>query len=428
MRKLILLHTFLLLLSGCGTNPAPDPESATLISVEPVAEPSPETAACAVETADYDQMPAVANSIIVGLDSDMTSGCAQSGEAIRRGIVLAIEEINAAGGVLGRPLELVVRDHRGNPARGVDNIEEFAAMDRVVAIVGGVHTPVALEELKSIHEHELVYLGPWAAGTPVVANGYHPNYVFRVSVRDEFAGGFLVEQALARGYRRIGLLLEQTGWGRSNDSAIKKALKSANLTPAAVEWFHWGVDDLGPQIARLHEANADVIILVCNPLEGATAVHSMATLPPSVRLPIISHWGITAGDFRTLAQGDLSAVDLVLLQTFSFIKHSADDHSSAFVSRYCQRFPECQNARQIFSPVGTAHAYDLTRMLCRAIEQAGSTDRPKVREALEHLPRHRGLVRTYDPAFTSDRHDALSADDFCLARYAEDGTIVPLND
>jgi len=69
-----------------------------------------------------------AGPIIVGLDADTSSGSARSGESIRRGILLAMDEINGQGGVLGRPLQLVVKDHRGNPARGVDNIEDFAKM------------------------------------------------------------------------------------------------------------------------------------------------------------------------------------------------------------------------------------------------------------------------------------------------------------
>ncbi len=76
--------------------------------------------------------------IIVGLDADMSSGSAPAGEAIRRGAVLAIREINSAGGVLGRPLKLVVRDHKGNPARGLDNIEDFAKDDNLVAVIGRV--------------------------------------------------------------------------------------------------------------------------------------------------------------------------------------------------------------------------------------------------------------------------------------------------
>ena len=117
----------------------------------------------------------------------MTLGSAQSGHAIKRGIQLALDEINQKGGVLGRKMVLLVKDHEGISARGVANFNAF-----LVAVMGGLHSPVALSELKVIHENRIIYLDPWAAATKIVKNDFHPNYVFRVSVNDEEAGPFLV--------------------------------------------------------------------------------------------------------------------------------------------------------------------------------------------------------------------------------------------
>lgn len=71
-----------------------------------------------------------------------------------------------------------------------------------MAIIGGVHTPVALEQLPKIHELKIPYLGAWAAGTPIVDNGYNPNYVFRLSVRDAYAAPFFIQEAEKRGYKK----------------------------------------------------------------------------------------------------------------------------------------------------------------------------------------------------------------------------------
>ena len=217
---------WLLGLSGCGSQESPD-ANLRFASVETteVQHASSSGTPELTQTA-FNEQPNSSDSVILGLDADMTSGSAASGEAIRRGALLAIEQINKDGGLAGRKVELVVRDHRGNPDRGVDNILEFSTMPNLLAVVGGIHTPVALQELKTIHEKKVLYLGPWAAGTGVVANGYEPNYVYRVSVRDEYAGGFLVDQSLERGFTRLGLLLERTGWGRSNFKAMTEALKS----------------------------------------------------------------------------------------------------------------------------------------------------------------------------------------------------------
>ncbi len=372
---------------------------------------------------------AVASPVLIGLDADMSSGSARSGESIRRGVELAIDEINQQGGVLGRPLQLVVRDHRGNPARGVDNIDAFAAMESLIAVVGGLHTPVAMKELKTVHRHKLPFLIPWAAGTPVVENGFSPNYVFRVSVRDQYAGGFLVKQALSQGYRKIGLLLERTGWGRSNLKAMSAALAEQQLQPAVTEWFHWGEEDFRPMLEKMHRQGVETILLVGNAPEGKALVKSMVQLPEAERKPIFSHWGITGGTFFQDVGALLEQeVDLQFLQTYSFLDPANAEHASTVVQQYCEKYGCGQSGKPeqaIFAPTGTAHAYDLIHLLAKAIARAGVVEREAVQQALEQIPYHQGLVRTYQPPFTTELHDALFVEDFRMARYNKHGTIIP---
>lgn len=364
--------------------------------------------------------------VFLGLDADMSGNAALSGEAIRRGVVLAIDEINAGGGLLGRPLKLVVRDHRGIPARGVDNIEEFAAQDDFVAVVGGIHTPVAMAELKAIHRHKMIYLGPWAAGTPIVANNFSPNFVFRVSVRDEHAGGFLIGAARQRGFKRPGLLLWRTGWGRSNEKAMKAAMARLRMTPGGVQWFNTGQRDITAQINALVASGSDVIMLVANPGDGLVAVRNIAQMDKDSRPPIISHWGITGGNFFGKAQREIASVDLSFLQTFSFHGAPFPKRAEALFASYCRKFGSCKSPADVFAPVGTAHAYDLVRMLARAVKRAGTIDREKVRVSLETLARFDGVMRNYRPPFTAQRHDALDATDFRLARFDQNGAIIPV--
>lgn len=365
--------------------------------------------------------------ILIGLDADMSSGSRMSGEAIRRGIVVAIDEINRSGGVLGRPLELVVRDHRGNPARGMDNIEEFALTEGLVAVIGGIHTPVALAEMDSIHRHRIIYLSPWAAGTPIVDNGREPNYAFRVSACDACTSQFLVARTFGLGYKRPALLLENTGWGVSSEKAITFQLQLKGLETSAVIWFHRGTVDFTEQIEKARSEGADVILLVSNSPEGAVLVKSMAALPEEHRLPVISHWGITGGDFFEETRDTLPKVDFVFMQTFSFLDPPNPQKAMEVYEAYKRLFPETTSPRDVFSPVGTAHAYDLVHILSLAIKRAGTTDRPAVRDALERIERYEGLMRLYGPPFTADNHEALNTSDMRLAKYDKDGAIVPVD-
>ena len=364
--------------------------------------------------------------IIIGLDADMSAGGAIAGLAIQRGAELAIDEINANGGVMGRFLQLKVKNHRGNPVRGVDNIRSFAAMDDVVAVLGGMHTPVAMHELEIIHENKIIYLSPWAAGTGVVENGYDPNYVFRVSIRDEYAGSFLVGEALKRGYRRVALALEKTAWGRSNEQAMGDALAKEGLSPTTVAWFHWGSKNMETAINKLLGAKPDVILLVSGGTSGLGIVNAMASRPGEDRVPIVSHWGITGGNFFDQIEKIHNDIDLSVLQTYSFVKPPFPDRAEKVIDAYLRRYPDAVDVSNIIAPTGTAHAYDIIHLLALAIARAGTSDRQAVHKALEHMDDYQGLVRNYTPAFSTTKHDALDAHDFNLSKYNKDGVLVPL--
>jgi tripartite ATP-independent transporter DctP family solute receptor len=361
--------------------------------------------------------------IIVGLDADLTLGSAPSGLAIKRGMEIAIREINEQGGLLGKKLYIRAKDHAGISARGLANMKYFSKLKNLVAVMGGLHSPVALSELGLIHKEKIIYLDPWAAATSIVDNDYHPNYVFRVSVRDEHAGSFLVREALME-YQKVALLLENTGWGRSNHKAMIKALADRKLTPTTVEWFNWGEGDMTPQLTSIENSGAEAILFVANAPEGVNVIKSMNRRP--VKIPIISHWGITGGYFWEQVNRELESVSLRFLQTFSFMGPK-NRKTEEVMGRYFESY-HVNAPGKIFAPVGMAHAYDLIHLLAKAIQQAGSLDRSAVRDALERIEFHEGLVKEYSPPFTPKRHDALDQSDFIMAKYDRRGRIVPVTE
>lgn len=371
---------------------------------------------------------AVASSpIVIGLDADMSAVAVEGGFAIQRGAQIAIDEINAAGGVLGRPLALKVRDHRGNPARGLANINYFAKDPNVVAVLGGVHTPVALHELPAIHQQQLIYLGPWAAGTPIVDNDYDPNYVFRLSLRDEHAGLILVQEAQRRQLPKVALLLERTGWGRSNEKSMKAAADKLGLSVTTTEWFNWREQSLRSQLDKIIESGADAVLLVANAPEGAQAVRDMAALRKNKRIPILSHWGIASGAFVEMTgTNNIAAVDLSVLQTYSFLAPKYPERMQALLSAYQKQFDPQVTAETIPAGVGVVHAYDLVHLLTMAITKAGTINRPKVRDALESLERYEGVFKNFETPFSVEKHDALTYSDYIMTTYNQNGYLVPV--
>ena len=370
--------------------------------------------------------PAALPPILIGIDAEFGVVGSTSAQAVRLGAQIAVDEINAASGVLGgRPLALVEKDNRSVPARSIKNLRAFAADPNVVAVLCGKFSPVVVESIPEIHQLKLPLLDPWAAADPITAHDFRPNYIFRLSLRDTWAMQVMTRHAEQRGMHKLGLLVPNTEWGRSNLKAAE-ALDQADPQLALVDtqWFSWGDNSLLNQYQALRKAGAEGVLFVSNEREGVIFIKEVAVLPKEQRLPILAAWGITGGRFFEGTGPALQDVDLAVVQTYSFI--GADDPVAQRVVQAARRYG-VDGPRRIPSPVGVAHAYDLVQILARAIQIAGSTDRSAVRDALERVTDYAGLVKTYPQPFTPDRHDALSLQEVFMARYAEDGAIVRID-
>ncbi len=164
------------------------------------------------------------------------------------------------------------------------------------------------------------------------------------------------------------------------------------------------------------------MLLVANDDEAATLIKEIAALPAGMRMPVLSHWGVTGGRLFRQAGPALREVDFSVVQTFSFFnarKAPLDRFMATAVKFGIRRIEDIE------SPVGVAHAYDMAHILAKAIDLAGSARRSAVRDAMEHVPLHDGLVKRYAPPFTPTRHEALGPAELLMARYREDGVIVP---
>lgn len=366
-----------------------------------------------------------ADPIRIGHVAALSGGSAQSGEAITRGLTLAIEEINAAGGLLGgRPLELVQRDDESAPPKGLTAARELIYKEQVVAIFGGIDTPVSLALAPLMNKEKKIFMGVWAAGTGVTRNGADPNYVFRVSAVDDLVDIKLLKYAHEKfGAKKVGLMLINNPWGQSNERGLVGASKAdPTVEIVGIEKFENNDVDMVPQLSRLKAEDADSIILVVNAPPGAQVMKSRERMGWSV--PVISHWGISGGRFPELAGP--TAGDAYFIQTYSFYG-SQGPVGQKVLSGLEKKYPEIKGPADVVAPVGTANAYDAMHLLARAIEQAGSTDSDAIRLALEDLKTpYEGLIKTYAKPFSTSEHDALGPEDYIMVHYHGD-EVVPVN-
>jgi branched-chain amino acid transport system substrate-binding protein len=275
--------------------------------------------------------------------------------------------------------------------------------------------------LPVFHELKVPYVGTWAAATNITRNGRSPNFMFRVSANDDLVDKFLVKhvtQVLKA--HKPGIILENTPWGASNQEGLTKWLGQAGLQPAGIETFNWNDPDMSPQLLRLKGGGADALIMVAHAPEGAQVVKSKAKIAWAA--PTVSHWGISGGRFAELT-GELSE-SVVFVQTYSFFGKQSEVGErviAALKAKFGLKGPE-----DILAPVGTANAYVDMHLVALAIEKAGDADGARVRDALEGLGEHRGLIKTYRRPFTHDEHDALTENDYLLVTW-RGGRIVPVD-
>ncbi len=359
-------------------------------------------------------------SIKIGLIAPLSGYLAPSGEAIQRGMLLAIDEVNREGGVLGRPLALVVDDVENDPLAGVAVLQALVQHDKMVAVFTGTFSTVILAQLDIIHERQIPLIIPLGSVTTITRNGRVPNYAFRIAMSDEYANEFMVRYALdVVGVRHPGIIAETTDWGNSNVNGLSHWLARLARPAASIERFAQSETNMRHQLTRLRAAGADALLLVANASDAAAIIRGMVTL--GWKVPVVSHSGTSIGRFVELA-GVANTDGVLTLQTFSFFG-PLSPKANAVLRAYHARFGT-RRVEEVRVPIAVASSYDGIHLLARAIRQAGSTDGPRVRAALEELEPYDGLMKRYAPAFTADRHDALLTEDYLMAVWQE-GRLVP---
>lgn len=351
--------------------------------------------------------------IKIGLVAALSGQSAKSGEAITRGLQVAIDEINGAGGVLGKKLELIRRDDESNPAKGLLAVRELVQKEKVAAFFGGIDTPVSLAIVPFANSSKVPFIGVWAAGTGITRNGAAENYVFRVSAVDELVDEAIIDYAIkTHGSKKPGLMLINNPWGESNEIGLKKAAEAKSIALAGSEKFENADVDMVPQLTRLKSAGADSIVLVANVQPAAQVIKSLDRMTWDV--PVVSHWGPAGGRFTEL--GGPSAEKVHMVQTYSFSGTLAAK-GEIVLSALKAKYPEIKSLVDVTPAVGIANAYDAMHLLALALAKAGATDGPALRQGFYDIGPYAGLIKTYEKPFTPTNHDALGKGDYIFTHF-----------
>ena len=345
-----------------------------------------------------------AEPIKIGVSGPYTGGSAPMGVSMRDGVKLAATEINKAGGVLGRQIELIERDDEAKNERGVQVAQELINKERVVAALGYINTGVSLASQRFYQEAKIPVINNVATGTIVCKQfcppQYQDNYIFRTSANDTIQSAMIVTEAIdKRKFTKVAILADSTNYGQLGREDLEKALAAKNIKPVAVEKFNIKDVDMTAQLLKAKEAGAQIILTYGIGPELAQIANGMEKL--GWKVPMIGSWTLSMGNF--IDNAGKNGEGARMPQTF--IQEPNTPKRKAFIEAYQKAY----KVVRIPSPVSAAQGYDSMYLLAAAIKQAGTTDGVKVREALENLnAKVDGVITTYDHPYTHDDHEAIT--------------------
>jgi branched-chain amino acid transport system substrate-binding protein len=344
-----------------------------------------------------------ADTIKIGVSGPFTGGSAPMGVSMRDGVKLAAKEINDKGGVLGRKLELVERDEEAKNERGVQVAQELINKEHVVATVGFINTGVSLASQRFYQEAKIPVINNVATGSIVTKQfpDQPDNYIFRNSANDQIQTAMIVEEVVGkRKMTKVAILADSTNYGQLGREDLEKALAKKGIKAVAVEKYNIKDVDMTAQLLKAKEAGAQVVITYGIGPELAQIANGMEKL--GWKVPLVGSWTLSMANF--IDNAGKNGEGAIMPQTF--IQEPNTPRRKALIDGYVKAYNP--PGGRIPSPVSAAQGYDSIYLLAAAIKQAGSTDGPKVRAALESLTEKvDGVVTTYDKPYTHDDHEAI---------------------
>lgn len=310
-----------------------------------------------------------AETIRIGEYASLTGKEASLGQASHHGTVLAVEHVNAAGGVLGRKLELITEDTQSKQGEAGTAVRKLISRDKVVAVLGEVVSQRSLEAAPICQAAKVPMISPASTAPGVTAVG---DYIFRACFIDPFQGPVLARFALeSLKVKRVGLLVSTSS---SYSVGLAKYFKEAFAAGGGTvveKAYAEGDKDFKAQLTAIRAANVEAIFNPGYYAEGALIVRQARDL--GLTVPIFGGDSWEAEELIGL--GGKAVEGTYLCSHYSF--EDPSPRVRQFVSAYKQRFG------QGAAPDSNASlGYDSVLLLVDAIRRAGSTDRAKIRDAL----------------------------------------------
>lgn len=331
--------------------------------------------------------------IKVGEYASLTGGNASFGQQSHKGTALAIDEINAAGGVLGKKLQLITEDDQSAAGQAATVVQKLISQDKVVAVLGEVASSKSREAAPICQQAGIPMISPASTNPKVTEIG---DYVFRVCFIDPFQGTVMAKFALERGWKKVAVLVDvKQDYSVGLNEFFVKYFKEHGGEIVREQKYSTGDKDFKPQLTSLKAAQPDAIFVPGYYAEVALIGKQARLL--GLKMPLLGGDGWVGDSLLKVAGTSLDG-------SFFSCHFSADD-ANPVVQNFVKKFRAKYNGD---TPDDMAAlGYDSAMILAEAMKRAGTTDGKKLRDAIAATKAHAGITGTI--TLDENRNAAKSA-------------------
>ena len=313
--------------------------------------------------------PGAGDKIPVGEFASLTGKEAAFGNSSHKGTLLAIEDLNTAGGVLGKKLDLVTEDTRSTPGESATVVRKLISRNKVIAVLGEVASGRSLEGASVCQPNKIPMISPSSTKPEVTEKG---DYIFRVCFIDPFQGNVLARFATTTlKVKKVALIVDAAApYSVGLASNFKETFGGLGGTIVIEQKFSSGDKDFKAQLTAIKAANPEAIFAPCYYTEAGLIVRQAREL--GINVPMFGGDGWEAPELLEIGGKAMEG-------TYYSTHYSAEDQSprvQEFVKKFKARWSgETPDAM-------AALGYDSAMVLADGIKRAGTTDEPKLRDAI----------------------------------------------
>lgn len=332
------------------------------------------------------------------------------GESYLQGIKSAVKDYEAKGGK--HKIELVIYDDEANPQKAVSLVQRLMQSDKVPVVIGTVSSGNVLAFAPIMQKAGV----PLVAGPSIATNitaqfiNENPSYIFRCSMVEKFQIEGMLDWGV-KTFKKIGLVHSTTGYANFAAKEIQEGLKARGAQLVAIEAVAPNVSDLTPQMLKMKEAGAELVLNFHESFELIYRPMSKLGYKPVVA----GNWGLSSLKVMQIV-GKQEIEGTVMGQALDM----SLDNSKAFVARM-----EKEYGKEFRWPVIAALGYDAAQVVLKALDTAKTLDPKGVRDALENVDGIKAISATPPKPFGPKDHECLDREHVFLGVW-KDGQVVRL--